>query len=47
MGMRDAQLVEGDGPDLPTPPEDTAPEPFSGGGGADQGPTAGPRDQQP
>ncbi|MGY1664021.1 hypothetical protein ACI78Q_22550 [Geodermatophilus sp. SYSU D00705] len=48
MGMRDAQLVEGDGPDLPTAPEDTRPEPYTSGGNApDPSPTAGPRDQQP
>jgi hypothetical protein len=48
MGMRDAQLVKGDGPDLSTPPEETTPEPYTSGGGAQgQGPTAGPRDQQP
>jgi hypothetical protein len=46
MGMRDAQEVKGDGPDEPTPPESTAPEPFSSGGGADAGPTAGPADKQ-
>jgi hypothetical protein len=47
MGMRDAQLVEGDGPDTVTPPEETAPEPFSSGGGAEgEGPTAGPDDRQ-
>jgi hypothetical protein len=46
MGMRDAQLVKGDGPDEATPPEATAPEPFSSGGGADEGPTAGPDDKQ-
>jgi hypothetical protein len=47
LGMRDAQLVKGDGPDDVTPPEDTAPEPFSEGGGATgAGPTAGPDDRQ-
>jgi hypothetical protein len=46
MGVRDAQLVEGDGPDVTTPPETTTPEPFSSGGGADEGPTAGPADKQ-
>jgi hypothetical protein len=45
MGMRDAQLVEGDGPDEVTPPEETTPEPFSSGGGSDEGPTAGPSDR--
>jgi hypothetical protein len=39
--------VKGDGPDDVTPPEDTAPEPFSEGGGATgAGPTAGPDDRQ-
>ncbi|TFV92078.1 hypothetical protein E4P40_03845 [Blastococcus sp. CT_GayMR20] len=47
MGMRDAQLVKGDGPDDVTPPEETRPEPFSSGGGAQgAGPTAGPDDKQ-
>jgi hypothetical protein len=46
MGVRDAQLAEGDGPDAVTPPEDTAPQPFSSGGGTDEGPTAGPADKQ-
>jgi hypothetical protein len=46
MGMQDAQEVKGDGPDDVTPPESTAPEPFSSGGGADAGPTAGPADKQ-
>jgi hypothetical protein len=46
MGVRDAQLVEGDGPDTTTPPEATTPEPFSSGGGTDEGPTAGPADKQ-
>jgi hypothetical protein len=47
MGMRDAQNVKGDGADQPTPPEETAPEPFSSGGGAQgAGPTAGPDDKQ-
>jgi hypothetical protein len=46
MGVRDAQLAEGDGPDAVTPPEDTAPQPFSSGGGTDEGPTAGPDDKQ-
>jgi hypothetical protein len=46
MGMRDAQLVKGDGADDVTPPETTRPEPFSSGGGAEEGPTAGPADKQ-
>ena len=46
MGMRDAQLVKGDGADDVTPPEETRPEPFSSGGGAEEGPTAGPADKQ-
>jgi hypothetical protein len=46
MGMRDAQLADGDGPNEPTDPAGTAPEPFSSGGGSDAGPTAGPDDKQ-
>jgi hypothetical protein len=46
MGMQDAQVVKGDGPDDVTPPESTAPEPLSSSGGADAGPTAGPADKQ-
>jgi hypothetical protein len=46
LGMRDAQEVKGDGPDEPTDPAETAPEPFSSGGGSDAGPTAGPTDKQ-
>jgi hypothetical protein len=47
LGMRDAQLVKGDGPDDVTPPEETRPEPFSSGDGAQgAGPTAGPDDKQ-
>jgi hypothetical protein len=48
LGIRDAQLVEGDGPDTVTHPEETASEPFTSGGAAAQGegPTAGPDDKQ-
>ena len=46
MGVRDAQLVDGDGPDDSTVNGSDAPEPFSSGGGADEGPTAGPDDKQ-
>ena len=46
MGVRDAQLVDGDGPDDPTVNGSDAPEPFTSGGGADAGPTAGPDDKQ-
>ncbi|MGY1724680.1 hypothetical protein [Blastococcus sp. SYSU DS0533] len=46
MGVRDAQLVEGDGPDTATENGSDAPEPFSSGGGSDRGPTAGPDDKQ-
>jgi hypothetical protein len=42
MGIRDAQLVAGDGDAGATDPTETAPEPFTSGGGADEGPTAGP-----
>ena len=46
MGVRDAQLVDGDGPDDSTVNGSDATEPFSSGGGADEGPTAGPADKQ-
>jgi len=46
MGTRDAQLAEGDGPDTETDPAAGAAEPFSSGGGAQSGPTAGPDDKQ-
>jgi hypothetical protein len=46
MGVRDAQLVDGDGPDSATVNGSDAPEPFTSGGGADEGPTAGPADRQ-
>ncbi|MDK3255881.1 hypothetical protein [Blastococcus capsensis] len=46
MGVRDAQLVDGDGPDDATVNGTDAPEPFSSGGGSDAGPTAGPADKQ-
>jgi hypothetical protein len=46
MGVRDAQLVDGDGPDDATVNGSDAPEPFSAGGGSDAGPTAGPDDKQ-
>ncbi len=46
MGVRDAQLVDGDGPDSATVNGSDAPEPFTSGGGADEGPTAGPDDRQ-
>ncbi len=43
MGIRDAQNVAGDDDAGATDPTQTAPEPFtSGGGGATEGPTAGP-----
>jgi hypothetical protein len=42
MGVRDAQLADGDGPDDATVNGSDAPEPFSSGGGTDEGPTAGP-----
>jgi hypothetical protein len=42
MGIRDAQFVAGDGGAGETDPTETAPEPFTSGGGADEGPTAGP-----
>jgi hypothetical protein len=46
MGIRDAQLAEGDGPEDATTSGSDAPEPFTSGGGADEGPTAGPADKQ-
>jgi hypothetical protein len=46
MGVRDAQLADGDGPDTGTVDGSDAPEPFTSGGGADEGPTAGPDDKQ-
>ena len=42
MGVRDAQFVDGDGPDSATVNGSDAPEPFTSGGGSDEGPTAGP-----
>ena len=38
MGVRDAQLVDGDGPDDATVNGSDAPEPFSSGGGSRRGP---------
>ena len=46
MGVRDAQLVDGDGPDSATVNGSDAPEPFTSGGGPGAGPTAGPDDRQ-
>ena len=46
MGVRDAQLADGDGPDDATANGPDAPEPFTSGGGTDAGPTAGPADTQ-
>ncbi|MBN1092322.1 hypothetical protein JKP75_06920 [Blastococcus sp. TML/M2B] len=43
MGVRDAQLVDGDGPDDETVNGTDAPQPFTSGGNADEGPTAGPQ----
>jgi hypothetical protein len=45
MGVRDAQLTDGDGPDDATVTGD-APQPFSGGNAGETGPTAGPDDKQ-
>jgi hypothetical protein len=42
MGVRDAQLVDGDGPDATTVNGTDAAEPFTSGGGPSEGPTAGP-----
>jgi hypothetical protein len=46
IGVRDAQLVDGDGPDDATVNGSDAPPPFTSGGGSDAGPTAGPDDKQ-
>jgi hypothetical protein len=46
LGVRDAQLVDGDGPDSASVNGSDAPEPFTSGGGSDAGPTAGPADRQ-
>jgi hypothetical protein len=45
MGERDAQMTEGDDPGSSTT-QSGPPEPFTSGGGADAGPTAGPADKQ-
>jgi hypothetical protein len=42
MGVRDAQLADGDGADSAGEDVTNAPEPFTSGGGAEEGPTAGP-----
>ena len=42
MGIRDAQNVAGDDNAGATDPTKTAPEPFTSGGNAQEGPTAGP-----
>ncbi|WP_156036497.1 hypothetical protein [Blastococcus sp. URHD0036] len=41
MGIRDAQMVDSDGPTDPVDPKNN-PEPFTSGGSDDPGPTAGP-----
>ncbi|MGY1745571.1 hypothetical protein [Blastococcus sp. SYSU D00695] len=41
MGIRDAQMVDSDGPTDPVDPKDT-PKPFTSGGSDEPGPTAGP-----
>ncbi len=41
MGIRDAQMVDSDGPTDPVDPKNN-PEPFTSGGSEDPGPTAGP-----
>lgn len=46
LGVRDAQLAGGDGSEDADTDIQDAPEPFSGGGGSDAGPTAGPDDKQ-
>ena len=46
LGVRDAELATGDGPEDADVDIHKAPQPFSGGGGAEAGPTAGPDDKQ-
>jgi hypothetical protein len=46
MGVRDAQFVDGDGADSASEDVKNTPEPFTSGGGATEGPTAGPDDRQ-
>jgi hypothetical protein len=46
MGLQRAQEVKGDGNDEPIDPSETAPEPFTSGGGSTEGPVAGPPDKQ-
>lgn len=46
LGVRDAELAGGDGPGDADSDIQKAPQPFSGGGGSDAGPTAGPDDKQ-
>ncbi|MGY2084423.1 hypothetical protein [Blastococcus sp. SYSU DS0539] len=46
MGVRDAQFADGDGPDSAGEDIKNTPEPFTSGGGATAGPTAGPDDKQ-
>ena len=46
LGVRDAELATGDGPEDADVDIHRAPEPFSGGGGSETGPTAGPADKQ-
>ncbi|MGY2067609.1 hypothetical protein [Blastococcus sp. SYSU DS0619] len=46
MGVRDAQFVDGDGADSASEDIKNTPEPFTSGGGATEGPTAGPDDKQ-
>ena len=46
LGVRDAQLADGDGPDDASVNGSDAPQPFSGGAGSEARPTAGPDDKQ-
>ena len=46
LGVRDAELATGDGPEDADVDIQRAPEPFSGGGGSAAGPKAGPDDKQ-
>jgi hypothetical protein len=46
MGVRVAQLADGDGPDDTTVNGSDAPQPFTSGHAGETGPTAGPDDKQ-
>ena len=46
LGVRDAELATGDGPEDADVDIHKAPKPSTSGGGADEGQTAGPADKQ-